>query len=471
MENYKNKNNISENLDEKIDDKEISNNSQHTDTIQKKERQNFKERDRKSEHYFLEKKNKKELAIGKILLISVIVSILAGGFSGGLVFLYGHRIFSWLPNKFSKINTLDNRNKNVQVNSNEKIVVKEESAIIDVIKKSSPAVVSIVITKDVPRYRNFFYDPFFDDFFSPFYGNKQNDKNKENQTEKQKVGGGSGFIISSDGLIVTNKHVVEDPDADYTVILNNNKEYKASVLARHPYLDVAILKIKGKNFPVLKLGDSDKLEVGQTAIAIGNSLGEFANSASVGIVSGLKRNIVAGSGFGQTEKLNNIIQTDAAINPGNSGGPLLNIAGEVIGINVAMAQGAENVGFALPINSVKKTIQQVTKEGKISIPFLGVRYVVVNDEIQKENGLPNNYGALILRGKRIGDLAVVPGSPADKAGLVENDIILEINGQKVTEKNTLSDIINRYNVGDEITLKVWHKGKEKLVKVKLEARK
>ncbi len=352
-------------------------------------------------------------------------------------------------------------------------IIQEESAVIDVVEKASPAVVSIVITKDVPKFKNFFESP--DDldslfeFFNRGWSNRQ--RQEEPETEKQKVGGGSGFIVSADGMIITNKHVVEDTNADYTVITNDGKEYSAKVLARHPAMDVAVIKIKGDNFPVLKLGDSDNLKIGQTAIAIGNSLGEFSNSVSRGIVSGLKRDLVAGSGWGRTERLSNIIQTDAAINPGNSGGPLLNIKGEVIGVNVAMAQGAENIGFALPINEVKKTIQQVKDKGKISIPFLGVRYIILNKSIQKENDLPFDYGALVLRGEKITDLAVVPGSPADKAGIVENDIILEINGEKITEKNQLSNIIVKYSAGDEITLKVWHKGKEKEVKAKLEERK
>ena len=340
-------------------------------------------------------------------------------------------------------------------------IIQEESAVIDVVEKASPTVISIVITKDVPQFKSYF------EFFNRGWGGQQ----EEPETEKQKVGGGSGFIVSADGMVVTNKHVVEDIEADYTVITSDGKEYPAKVLARHPSVDVAIIKIEGDNFPVLELGDSDSLKIGQTAIAIGNPLGEFSNSVSRGIVSGLKRDLVAGSGYGKTERLSNIIQTDAAINPGNSGGPLLNISGQAIGVNVAMAQGAENIGFALPINEVKKTIQQVKDNGKISIPFLGVRYIILNKSIQKENDLPFDYGALVLRGEKITDLAVVPGSPADKTDIVENDIILEINNEKITEKNQLSNIIVEYNAGDEVILKIWHKGEDKEVKVKLEERK
>ncbi len=364
------------------------------------------------------------------------------------------------------------KKENDLLNGDKLKTVQEESATIEVVEKVSPAVVSIIITKDVPKYKSFFGNPYNDmesffDFFNRGWGNFQ----EEEETEKQKIGGGSGFIISSDGIIVTNKHVVEDTEADYTVITNDEKEYEAEILALHPSLDAAIIKISGDNFPTLELGNSDELKVGQTAIAIGNSLGEFSNSVSRGIISGLKRELVAGSGWGKTEYLSNIIQTDAAINSGNSGGPLLDISGKVIGINVAMAQGAENIGFALPINEIKKSIQQVKEKGEISIPFLGIRYIIINEALQEENDLPFDYGALVLRGDKITELAVVPGSPADKADIVENDIILEINGEKITEKSQLSSLIIKYSVGDEVTLKVWHKGEEKEVKVKLEEKK
>lgn len=344
-------------------------------------------------------------------------------------------------------------------------VVTEDDTLIDLVEKTSPGVVSVVITKNVqtrtPSFGNFpfFFDPFSFDVPSP-----------EGATEKQAVGSGSGFFATADGLIITNKHVVSDPDAEYTVTVQGNKEYSATVLARDPNNDIAVLKIEGGDFPALTLGDSDALRVGQTAIAIGNPLGEFANSVSRGIISGLGRNVSASSGFGEEERLTNIIQTDAAINPGNSGGPLFNLNREVIGVNVAVAQGAENIGFALPINSVKRIIEQVRTTGKITTPYLGVRHVLVNAEIQKENNLPYNYGALILRGKNMADLPVIPGSPADKVGLVENDIILEVDGEKVDINHPLGGLIGNRNVGDEVTLKVWHRGETKDIRVKLEER-
>lgn len=404
----------------------------------------------------------KPQSLKSTIIIAVIVSVILSSFFGAVFGFMGGKISNKVFSKISQKFNIGQKGGEYSGSNKEKIV-EEDSAVIDVVSKSSPAVVSIVITKDVPRYKSFFEDPF--GFFDEMNGSSQGG------TEKQKVGGGSGFIVNSNGTIVTNKHVVSDQSADYTVITNDGKEYPAKVLARDPIKDIAVIKIEGENFPTLELGDSDNLKVGQTVIAIGNSLGEFSNSVSKGIISGLQRNVTAGSGFGQTEQLTNIIQTDAAINPGNSGGPLLDISGKVIGVNVAMAQGAENVAFSIPSNQIKKIVDQVKDTGKISTPFLGVRTIAVNQEIQKENNLPFNYGALITRGEKITDFAVMPGSPADKAGLVENDIILEVNGKKVDSKNQLVELISNSNVGDEITLKIWHKGETKEVKVKLEEKK
>lgn len=349
-------------------------------------------------------------------------------------------------------------------------VVAEDEAVVKVVQTASPAVVSIVISKDVPRLRRnpfpFFFDPFNSDQAYP------DDSQDSSGSSKQKIGSGSGFLVSGDGLIVTNRHVVDDEAADYTVITNDGAEHGARVLARDPNNDLAVIKIDGDHFPALTLGDSDRLRVGETAIAIGNPLGQFNNSVSRGIISGLGRNLTAGSDFnGEAEKLSNIIQTDAAINPGNSGGPLLNLASEVIGVNVAVAQGAENIGFAIPVNSIKRAVSQVKESGRITTAYLGVRYIILNAALQKENSLPYNYGALVLRGDRMTDFAVVPGSPADKAGLVENDIILEIDGKKIDDDTPLAQLINQKNVGDEIVLKVWHKGDVKEVRVRLEERK
>ena len=344
--------------------------------------------------------------------------------------------------------------------------VSQEEIVISVVKKASPAVVSIIITKDLPVFEKYYYSPFeeFKEFFNdPFFEFKI-PQYRQKGTEKREIGGGTGFIISEDGMILTNAHVVSDKEADYTVLTNDGKRYPAKVLARDSLRDLAIIKIENsKKMLPLKLGDSDKLQIGQTVIAIGNALGEFRNTVSVGVISGLGRTVTA-SGGGTTQTLENVIQTDAAINQGNSGGPLLNLKGEVIGVNFAMAQGAENIGFAIPINKAKKDIEQVKKSGKIVYPFLGVRYILINDSIKEKNNLPVNYGAWIKRGQE-GEPAIYSGSAAQKAGLKEGDIILEFNGEKITSDNTLAEIIMKYNPGDKVVLKILREGQEKLVEV------
>lgn len=342
-----------------------------------------------------------------------------------------------------------------------KQIVQEDSAVTDVVEKNSPAVVSITVSRNVSNLQGSLDGPmeWFDLFnqgLDPFEdgGNSQNDSGDQ----KQKIGSGSGFIISADGMIITNKHLISDQAAEYTVITNDSKEHPAKVLAIDPVNDIAIMKIEGQDFHILKLGDSDSLKIGQTVLAIGNSLGEFSNTVSKGIVSGLGRSLTASGGSGQAERLSNIIQTDAAINPGNSGGPLLNMSGEVIGVNVAMAQGAQSIGFTIPVNQIKKVIDQVQKTGKITYPYLGVNYIPIDSIIKQKINFSYDYGALIVRGDTVTDFAVIPGSPADKAGLVENDVILEIDGKKVDKENGLGDMIAKKNVGEAVTLKIWHRG-------------
>ncbi|PIR71995.1 MAG: hypothetical protein COU42_02930 [Candidatus Nealsonbacteria bacterium CG10_big_fil_rev_8_21_14_0_10_36_24] len=340
-------------------------------------------------------------------------------------------------------------------------VEKEEEKIIKVVEETSPAVVSIVISKDVPILEKYYeVDPFFG-FPTPQY--------RQKGTEKQEIGGGTGFIISQDGLILTNKHVILEEGAGYTVFTNDGRKFSAKVLARDPFQDLAIIKIeqnKMEPFPIVKLGDSDNLKSGQTVIAIGNALGEFRNTVSTGVVSGLGRKITA-SGGDFVETLEDVIQTDAAINKGNSGGPLLNLKGEVIGINTAMVIGAQSIGFAVPINKAKKAIEQVREIGKIVYPFLGVRYILVNEKVQAEYNLAIDHGAFIIRGES-GESAIWPGSAAEKAGLKEKDIVLEFNGGKITIDNSLAKLITKYNPGDKVKLKILRGEKEFEVEVVLD---
>lgn len=344
----------------------------------------------------------------------------------------------------------------------------QDDAIVDVVESTTPSVVSIIAKKDVPQYQQLFNSP-----MDLFFGVPQDQRmqQQEQMFEKQKVGGGTGFFISDDGMIVTNRHVVADSTAEYTVITSEGTEYPARILAWDDFLDFAVLKVDGENFSAVDLGDSDNIKIGQTVVAIGNSLGEFSHSVSRGIISGVKRDIVAGSGFGDSEQLKGIIQTDAAINFGNSGGPLIDLEGNVIGINTAVAQGAQSIGFAIPINQAMRLIEDVKEDGVISRPFLGIRYVAMTPEIATELNVPyEDYGVLVVRGRSIADFAISPGSPADEAGIVENDIILEINGEKIAQDQLLSQLVSQHSVGDTVTLKVWHRGEEKEVEVVLEDR-
>lgn len=345
-----------------------------------------------------------------------------------------------------------------------------ENLIVNAVKKANPAVVAITVSKNVPVYEQYFESvpsPFGNFFGDDFFGSMI-PRYRQNGTEKQEIGGGSGFIVSSDGYIVTNRHVVDDEKAEYTVFLNDGTKYDTKVVAVDPVLDLAVLKINGKNLPHLSFANSDAIEVGQSVIAIGNALAEFRNTVSVGIISGLSRSIVASDRSGGSEALDQLIQTDAAINPGNSGGPLLNLSGDVVGVNVAVASGAENIGFALSANSVENVVESVKKHGKIIRPYIGVRYIPVTEELVLKNKLPVNYGVLVQRGSNPTDLAVIPSSPADKAGIVENDIILEVDGVKITEDVSLSSLIQQKRVGDTVELKLNHKGRDKTVSVILE---
>jgi len=357
----------------------------------------------------------------------------------------------------------------------EMVVSEGESAIVAAVEKANPAVVSIVVTKDVPIIERYYEDaplsPFDDffgggSFFSPWQFRVP--QYRQRGIERREVGGGSGFIVSSEGVVVTNRHVVDQDEVDYTVFTNDGTKYDAKVLAKDTVNDLAVLKIPGEGLPFLEFGEVDSLKVGQTVIAIGNALGEFRNTVSVGVVSGLSRSITAGNELGQAEQLDEVIQTDAAINPGNSGGPLLNTAGQVIGVNVAMAVGSENIGFALPANVAREVVESVQESGRIVRPYLGVRYTMVTSVLVEKNKLPVDYGALVARGETAEELAVLPGSPADKAGLMEGDIILEVDGVKLAEDVTLASVIRQHKVGDSLSLKILHRGDEKQVSVTLQ---
>lgn len=336
------------------------------------------------------------------------------------------------------------------------IQTEQENMVISAVEKSMPSVVSIIIKKT----SSVIYDEYlkgdpFENFFKnliPDYGELNLPKDKD---ALKQIGAGTGFIVSENGLIITNKHVVEDDEAVYSILTNEGEAYDVEILSKNPVQDIAILKIKNtenKNFEALRLGDSSSLKLGQSTIAIGNALGEFQNSVSVGVVSGLQRNVLA-QGNGTFENLEDIIQTDAAINRGNSGGPLLNLRGEVIGINTAVSMGGENIGFAIPINKAKRDLEQVLNQGRIAYPFVGIRYIIIDEEYASDQDLSVNYGALIVKSKKGETSSVIPNSPAEKAGLREGDIVLELDGQKISKNNTLTKIIQNYFPEDKVTLK------------------
>ncbi|MBI2055334.1 MAG: trypsin-like peptidase domain-containing protein [Candidatus Sungbacteria bacterium] len=333
-------------------------------------------------------------------------------------------------------------------------VLRQDELVVKVVKRASPAVVSIVATKDVPVIERFFVNPFEGDpFLERFFGGGLGvPQFRQKGTAKQEVGAGTGFIVSEDGLILTNKHVVADTGAEYTVFLNDGSKAAAKVLARDPVQDLAVLKIERGGLPTVALGDSSGVEIGQTVVAIGNALGQFSNTVSVGVISGLHRTLVASGPGVAAEQLQELMQTDAAINPGNSGGPLLNIRGEVVAINTAMASGAENIGFAIPINRAKRDIESVKSSGRIIYPFLGVNYVLVTKGVKEQKKLAVDYGALIL-GEN-GASGVVKDSPADKAGLKSGDIILELGGERISADRPLSSLIEKHRVGEAVALKV-----------------
>lgn len=285
-----------------------------------------------------------------------------------------------------------------------------------------------------------------------------------NRTQNQEAAG-TGFIISKDGIIVTNRHVVPAGTTSVSVTLADGTTYEnVQIIGRtsgSSPLDVAFVKIgalKGKSLKTAIIGDSSKVRVGDKVVAIGNALGQFQNTVTSGIISGFGRDVTAGDESGsQAENLVDLFQTDTAINEGNSGGPLVNINGEVIGINTAIAGGAQNIGFAIPINDIKGLISSVLTGGQLQQPFLGVRYVSLTNDLADQFNLKITRGAYITGGS--GEPAVVPDSPAEKAGLKEGDVIAKVNSISIDDKTSLTAALSKFKVGDEVTLTVIREGK------------
>jgi S1-C subfamily serine protease len=353
----------------------------------------------------------------------------------------------------------------------------DEKRVIATVKKVMPAVVSIVIAKrldDLEREMPTGHYPFV-----PGRRDEKHEREKKikilsmmaDDRHMVEIGGGSGCIVDKDGLILTNKHVIDDIAAEYTVILNDGRRFTAKILTRDPINDIAILKIDTEKLPFLKLGDTRSLELGQGVIAIGNALGMFKNTVSLGIVSGLSRAITAQSDpDAPQQEMRGLIQTDAAINPGNSGGPLVDGNGRVIGVNVAIISGAQSIGFAIPVNTAKRDILDLKKYGRIRRPLLGLRYIMVDETLQKKMGLPVAYGALVIRESE-NDAAVIPASPAALAGIREKDIVLAMNGQKLDADHPVQDLLEDLEVGNRVTFTVLRNGKKFTTEATLTERK
>ncbi|MEZ4180519.1 MAG: trypsin-like peptidase domain-containing protein [Candidatus Doudnabacteria bacterium] len=323
---------------------------------------------------------------------------------------------------------------------NQQIIVDEESAVTNVVKESGPAVVSIVISKDVGSAT---FDPF------GFFGQQPN----SSEPNIQEVGAGTGFFVSADGLIMTNRHVVSDETAQYSVLTNDGQSYEATVLTTDTVNDLAFLKIDIQDAPFLEFADSSHLELGQQVVAIGNSLGQYQNTVTTGVISGIDRDIYASDG-GSAEQLEGVIQTDAAINPGNSGGPLLDLAGNVVGINTAIDRQGQLVGFAIPANDARAALISYQEHGKIVRPFLGIRYVMLSPAMAQAEDLPRDYGAYIVPSGN-GEASILSDSPAAQAGLAEGDIILQVESQKLDGDLTLAQELKQYSPGDIVKFTVY----------------
>ena len=367
--------------------------------------------------------NKKNFLIGAVFGVVLLSAVVGGAVS--------ERIWGWIPKQAQS-------GRGSEVHSNK--ILNEENVVIDVAEKVGPSVVTIGIKKTQVLKQPIFED--FDPFGDPFGQFFRIPKGQKNTEKKIDQDIGSGFIIGADGLIATNKHVVGDTEAKYQVVTSDDKKYEVTKIYRDPTNDFAILKIDASGLTPIELGDSSKIKVGQLAIAIGTALGEFRHTVTTGVISGLGRGI--------SKTLDNVIQTDAAINLGNSGGPLLNSAGQVIGVNTAVSQQGQNIGFAIPINVIKDAIDNFNKTGQFSRPFMGVRYRQIDQKTALMNEVPQ--GAYVEE--------VVEGSPAEKAGIEVGDII--------TKPKEIAKEVAGHKIGDVIDVEVYRDGKTQSFKVTLE---
>jgi serine protease Do len=363
---------------------------------------------------------------GKYITAVLLLLILC--FSAGLAGGY-------ISSQLSGANLTPNRSS---VGDGNAVVSKEEEDISSVATKVGPSVVSITTTGQTQSYLG-------------------------TQTQE---GAGSGIIISSDGYILTNKHVVSGSSQLSVITSDGTVHDNVKVVGTDPLNDLAFIKLDGvSGLQAANLGDSSSIRIGQKVVAIGNSLGEFQNTVTSGIISGTGRPISAQEG-NSIETLTDLLQTDAAINPGNSGGPLTNLSGQVIGINTAIAADAQSIGFSIPINSAKGIIKTLVKTGKVERAYLGVKYVTITPEVAKQYNLPVKKGAYVQSNS---GASVISGSPADKAGIKDKDIITKVGDLDVGDRGSVSSLISEYSVGENVQLTILRGGKTMTVTVSLQA--
>jgi serine protease Do len=345
----------------------------------------------------------------------------------------------------------------------------EEKKIIRIIKDTMPSVVSIVISEHLEDVEK---DMMADIYPAGHINKSKIPKEYVDSRGMVQIGGGSGFVVDEKrGLILTNRHVISQPKSEYQVVTNDGKKYPAAVMTVDAVNDVAILSVPSLHLPALPLGDASKLDLGQMVIAIGNAMGIFKNTVSVGIVSGLSRSIMAQSDPNSPpQELRGLIQTDAAINPGNSGGPLLNSNGRVIGINAAIISGAQNIGLAIPVSAAVRDLADIKEFGRVRRPYFGVRYVIIDENIATKRNLKVKQGALVTaEGPQ--DDPVIDGSPAEEAGILPGDIILSVNNKEINETTTIQDCLQDLSADDEIPVAIIRDGEKMQRLVRLKERK
>ncbi len=382
----------------------------------------------------------------KLFSAGIIAGIIGGCLTFGTIYAITNQ-HPYVPSALKPIQIVDSQG-----------AYSLQNAFVQVAKMIKPSVVMITTEKTVTyRYWNPFGDDFFDDFFDNF-GFPRPKQQQPKTFKKKQEGLGSGFIVDQDGYILTNNHVIQGVDKILVKLMNNDRKYEAKIVGTDSRTDLALIKIDaGRKLPTVVLGDSDAIEVGEWAIAIGNPMG-LEETVTVGVISAKGRSV-----FG-TSPYEDFIQTDAAINPGNSGGPLVNIKGEVVGINTAIIApyAAQNIGFAIPINIAKKVFRELKSTGKVTRGFLGVYLQPLTEELATSFGLKDTKGALVSD--------VMPDSPAEKAGLKPGDVILEFNGNPVSDARDLQNKVADAKIGELANLGVWREKKKINVSIKIAER-